>query len=119
MTTQSLGTIDVAPRAIITITRHSINQCEGVIGMASKRLTHSFAKLVKQNPHPGIDVAIKPDGIAITVYVIIESSLRIRTVVERIQNTIKSHIEKALGLSVEEVNVMVQGLREKAASSEQ
>jgi len=115
MTAQSLGTIDVAPRAIVTIVTHQVNQCSGVVGMASKRLTNSFAKLVSRNPHPGIDVDIEPDGIAITVYVIIEYGTRIRTVAESIQSTVKHHVEKAIGLPVKEVNVMVQGLRKEGS----
>lgn len=110
MTTQSLGTIDVAPRAILTMVSYSVNQCDGVVGMASKRLTNSFAKLVARNPHPGIDVSVEADGIAITIYVIIEYGKRIRTVAESIQSSVKHHVEKAIGLPVKEVNVMVQGL---------
>ncbi len=115
MTTQSLGTIDVAPRAIISIVSHHVNQCYGVVGMASKRLTNSFAKLVARNPHPGIDVLVEADGITITVYVIIEYGTRIRTVAESIQSTVKYHVEKAIGLPVKEVNVMVQGLRKESS----
>lgn len=117
MTQQSLGTIDVAPRAIITIVTHHVNQCEGVVGMASKRLSNSLAKLVARNPHPGIDVLIEPDGIAITVYVILEYGKRIHDVAENIQGTVKHHVERAIGLPVKEVNVMVQGLRRETVNS--
>jgi uncharacterized alkaline shock family protein YloU len=115
MTTQSLGTIDVAPRAIVTIVSHNVNQCDGVVGMASKRLVNGFAKLINRNPHPGIDVTIEMDGISITVYVIVEYGMRIRTVAETIQSSVKHHVEKAIGLPVKEVNVMVQGLRKEGS----
>ena len=45
------------------------------------------------------------------VYVIVEYGVRIRVVAESIQNTVKFHVEKALGLPVHAVNVYVQGLR--------
>jgi uncharacterized alkaline shock family protein YloU len=37
--------------------------------------------------------------------------VRLRVVAESIQNTVKFHVEKALGLPVHAVNVYVQGLR--------
>lgn len=108
---KSLGTIDVAPRAIVTIVSHSVNQCYGVVGMASKKLVNGFAKLLSRDPHPGIDVHLEEDGITIDVYVIVDYGTRIRAVAESIQNTVKFHVEKAIGQPVKAVNVYVQGLR--------
>ena len=51
------------------------------------------------------------DRIVIDVYVIVQYGVRIRVVAESIQNTVKFHVEKALGLPVHAVNVYVQGLR--------
>jgi uncharacterized alkaline shock family protein YloU len=113
MSTQnkSLGTIDVAPRAVVTIVSHAVNQCYGVVGMASKRLVNGFANLLSRNPHPGIDVQVDADGITIAVYVIVEYGTRIRAVAETVQNTIKFHVEKAIGLPVKAVHVYIQGVR--------
>lgn len=115
--TESLGTIDVAPRAIVTIVSHSVNQCSGVVGMASKRILNSFTKLISRNPHPGIDVTIEPDGIAVDVYIIVAYGSRIRAVAGEIQDSVKQHVERAIGLPVKEVNVMVQGLRRGESQS--
>jgi uncharacterized alkaline shock family protein YloU len=41
----------------------------------------------------------------------VEYGVRIRAVAESIQHTVKFHVEKALGMTVSEVNVFVQGLR--------
>jgi uncharacterized alkaline shock family protein YloU len=40
-----------------------------------------------------------------------EYGTRIRVVAESIQNTVKFHVEKSLGMPVKAVNVYVQGLR--------
>lgn len=108
---KSLGAIDVAPRAVVTIVSHAVNQCYGVVGMASKNLVNGFAKLLSRDPYPGIDVHVEAAGITITVYVIVEYGTRIRAVAESIQNTIKFHVEKAIGMPVKAVHVHVQGLR--------
>lgn len=107
----SLGSIDVSPKAIVTIVTHSVNQCYGVVGMASKKLVNGIARLLSRDPHPGIDVKVDEDGIAIDVYVIIEYGTRVKAVAESIQNTVKFHVEHAIGMPVKSVNVFVQGLR--------
>lgn len=114
--TASLGAIDVAPAAIVTIVSHAINQCYGVVGMANKRLVNGIAKLLsRRNPHPGIDVQVDVDGFVIDVYVIVEYGTPIKTVAESVQNTVKYHVEKAITtLPVKAVNVHVQGVRQDA-----
>ena len=108
---ESLGQIDISPTAISTIANQAINQCYGVVGMASKNIVDGIARLLIRDGRRGIDVRMEDDEIAIDVYVIVEYGVRIRTVAESIQNTVKYHVENVLGLPVAEVNVFVQGLR--------
>jgi uncharacterized alkaline shock family protein YloU len=72
--------------------------------------------MASRNSYHGITVAawkskVDGDKIVIDVYVIVQYGVRIRVVAESIQNTVKFHVEKALGLPVHAVNVYVQGLR--------
>lgn len=108
---ESLGQIDISSAAIATIANQAINQCYGVVGMASKNLVDGIARLLARDGRRGIDVHMVNDEIIIDVYVIVEYGVRIRTVAESIQNTVKYHVENVLGLTVGEVNVFVQGLR--------
>ena len=108
---ESLGQIDISPTAIATIANQAINQCYGVVGMASKNIVDGIARLLTRDGRRGIDIRMEDDEIAIDVYVIVEYGVRIRTVAESIQNTVKYHVENVLGLPVGEVNVFVQGLR--------
>jgi uncharacterized alkaline shock family protein YloU len=108
---ESLGTIDISVATIATITNQAINQCYGVVGMANKNLADGIASLLTRDSRRGIDVSLVDDKIIIDVYVIVEYGVRIRAVAESIQNTVKFHVEKTLGLPVEAVNVYVQGLR--------
>jgi uncharacterized alkaline shock family protein YloU len=50
-------------------------------------------------------------NIDIDVYIIIEYGTRITSVAESVANTVKFHVEKALGMPVHEINVHVAGLR--------
>lgn len=108
---ESLGQIDISPTAIATIANQAINQCYGVVGMASKNIVDGIARLLTRDGRRGIDVHMVDDEIIIDVYVIVEYGVRIRTVAESIQNTVKYHVENVLGMPVGEVNVFIQGLR--------
>ena len=108
---ESWGQIDISPATIATIATRSVHQCYGVVGMASKSLVDGIAHLLTRESHRGIDVSYEDGEIVIDVYVIIEYGTRIRVVAQSIQNTVKFHVERALGTPVKAVNVYVQGLR--------
>lgn len=107
----TLGVIDISTTAVTTIASQAINQCYGVVGMANKNLANGIANLLSRDSKRGIDVAIEEGVITIDVYVIVEYGVRIRAVAESIQHTVKFHVEKALNMPVNAVNVYVQGLR--------
>jgi uncharacterized alkaline shock family protein YloU len=108
---ESKGKIDISSATIATITNQAVHQCYGVVGMSSKNLVNGIAQLLTRDNRRGVDIKVKGDQIIIDVYVIVEYGVRIRVVAESIQNTVKFHVEKALGLPVHAVNVYVQGLR--------
>jgi uncharacterized alkaline shock family protein YloU len=45
------------------------------------------------------------------VYIIVEYGINIKSVADSVANTVRFHVEKALGLPIREVDVHVQGLR--------
>lgn len=108
---EPLGQIDISPATVATIATRSVHQCYGVVGMASKNLVDGIAHVLTRDARRGIEVSFDDDGIVIDVYVIVEYGTRIRIVAQSIQNTVKFHVEKALGAPVTAVNVYVQGLR--------
>jgi uncharacterized alkaline shock family protein YloU len=107
----SKGRIDISSATIATITNQAVNQCYGVVGMASKNLVNGIAQLLSRDNRRGVEIRVEGDRIEIDVYVIVEYGVRIRAVAESIQHTVKFHVEKTLGLPVHAVNVYVQGLR--------
>lgn len=107
----TLGVIDISTTAVTTIASQAINQCYGVVGMANKNLANGIANLLSRDSKRGIEVVIEDSAITIDVYVIVEYGVNIRAVAESIQHTVKFHVEKALNMPVNEVNIYVQGLR--------
>lgn len=108
---ETLGTIDISSSTIATIATRSVHQCYGVVGMSSKNLVDGIAQVLTRDAHRGIDVHFEDEAVIIDVYVIVAYGTRILTVAQSIQNTVKFHVEKALGMPVKAVNVFVQGLR--------
>jgi len=66
--------------------------------------------LVKDPTH-GVEVRYDGAQINIDIYIIVEYGTRIKSVASSVSNTVRYHVEKALGLPVNEVNVHVRGLR--------
>lgn len=104
------GAIAISPTAIASIVHNAVNQCYGVVGMASRGMVNGIAQLLLRDPHKGIDVRLSDESLEIDIYVIVENGIRIRAVAESVQNTVKFNVEKMMNRPVDAVNVYVQGL---------
>ncbi len=109
--TNPLGSIIVSPRAIATIAYQAARQSYGVVGLVNKNLVNGIAQALVKDPAHGVSVHYNGEEIHIDVYVIIEYGTRITSVANSVSNTVRYHVEKALGLPVTQVNVHVRGLR--------
>ncbi len=109
--TTSLGGIHVSPNAVATIAYYATLQSYGVVGLAPKNLTDGIVSTITREPSRGVSVMYKGDDIDIDIHIIIEYGTRINSVAQSVANTVRFHVEKALGLQVNSVNVHVAGLR--------
>lgn len=109
--TTSLGGIHVSPNAIATIAYHSILESYGVVGLAPMNLADGIVKSITREPSRGVAVRYNGEDIDIEIHIIVEYGTRINSVAESVANTVRYHVEKALGLKVNTVNVHVAGLR--------
>jgi uncharacterized alkaline shock family protein YloU len=107
----TLGGIHVSPNAVATIAYHATLESYGVVGLAARNLADGFVKTITRDPSRGITVRYSGEEIDIDIQVIVEYGTRISIVAESVANTVRFHVEKALGLKVNSVNVHVAGLR--------
>ena len=105
------GNIQIAPRAIATIAYQAAVESYGVVGLASKNMFDGLTNFIVKDPTHGIEVRYENESILIDLYVIVEYGTNIKTVADSVASTVRFHVEKALGLPIQEVNVHVQGLR--------
>ena len=109
--TTSLGGIHISPGAIATIAYHATLQSYGVVGLAPKNLADGIVKSITRDPARGVSVHYNGEDIDIEIHVIVEYGTRINSVAESVANTVRFHVEKALGLRVNKIDVHVAGLR--------
>ncbi len=106
-----LGKIEVSPVAIATVASHAALQAYGVVGMAPRNVFNGLTNILTRDPRQGVDVAQRAAGLVINLYVIVEFGTRVSTVANSLANSVRFNVESTFGLTVDEVNVHVQGLR--------
>lgn len=109
--TTSLGGIHISPNAVATIAYHATLESYGVVGLAPKSVADGIVSTITREPSRGISVRYKGEDIDIDINIIVEYGTRIATVAESVASTVRFHVEKALGLKVNSVNVHIAGLR--------
>ncbi len=105
------GSIHISPAAVATIAYRATLESYGVVGLAPRNLAEGLAQSITREPARGIFVHYNGDSIEIDVHVVVEYGTRITSVANSVANTVRFHVEKALGVKVDAVNVHVAGLR--------
>ena len=109
--TTTLGGIHVSPQAVATIAHRAVLESYGVVGLAPMNLADGIVKSITREPSKGVLVQYNGEDIDIEVHIIVEFGTRINSVADSVKNTVRYHVEKALGLKVNSVSVHVAGLR--------
>ena len=109
--TTPIGSIHVSPQAIATIAYQSALESYGVVGLAAKNIIDGLTNVIVKDPTHGIEINYDGQRVNIDIYIIIEYGTRIKTVAHSVANTVRFHVERALGIPINEINIHVQGLR--------
>ncbi len=109
--TTVLGTIHISPAAVATIAHRATLETYGVVGLAPKNLAEGLAVTITREPAKGITVHYDGTELNIDVHIIVEYGMRLTSVAESVANSVRYHVEKALGMPVHAVNVHIRGLR--------
>lgn len=107
----TFGSILISPNAVATIAYRATLESYGVVGLAPRNFAEGLAHSIAHEPTRGISVRFDGEIIDIDIHVIIEYGTRIISVANSVANTVRFHVERALGLKVNSVNVHVAELR--------
>lgn len=105
------GSIHIAPAAVATIAYYATLESYGVVGLAPRNLVEGLAHSITHEPSRGVTVNYDGEILDIEVHIIVEYGTRVTSVANSVANTVRFHVERALGLKVNSVNVHVAGLR--------
>lgn len=109
------GRVEIADNAIAHTIQEAVLSCYGVVDLGPRSLGSAISRRLRISSGPqGIDV-INTDGrLRIEVSIVVEYGTPIFTVAQNVMQTVKFQVENLLGMSVDRVNVNVDGLRVSA-----
>ncbi|MER1984718.1 MAG: Asp23/Gls24 family envelope stress response protein [Solibacillus sp.] len=107
------GHIDISNDVIAQIAGGAAIECYGIVGMASKHQVRDGLTdiLRKENFAKGVLVRQEGDDLHIDMYIIVSYGTKISEIAYQVQSKVKYTVNKTLGMSVQSVNIFVQGVR--------
>ncbi|MFC3882616.1 Asp23/Gls24 family envelope stress response protein [Bacillus songklensis] len=107
------GQIDISTDVIATIAGGAAIDCYGIVGMASKKqIKDGITEILRrENFTRGIIVRQENDEIHIDMYIIVSYGTKISEIAHNVQSKVKYTLEQTVGLTVDSVNIYVQGVR--------
>jgi uncharacterized alkaline shock family protein YloU len=108
-----LGQIDISNEVIATIAGGAATDCYGIVGMASKnQIKDGLTDILRrENFTKGVIVRQQNEEVHIDMYIIVSYGTKISEVAHNVQSKVKYTLDKSVGLSVDSVNIFVQGVR--------
>lgn len=103
-------TVKIADDVVSVIASMAANEVDGVGGMTGSLAGDLVEKLGKKNLSKGIKVDVTDTSVAISLSLLIEYGYKLPEVAKNVQKAVKNAVEAMTGLSVSEVNIMVQGI---------
>ncbi len=106
------GTITISDPVIAAIASSTAMQSYGIVGLASHDLKEGLIELLKhENLGKGVKVITQGNMITIIVNIVVEYDVRLSVVTQNIIESVRFNVERATGLTVKEVIVLVQDIR--------
>ncbi|MDF2606795.1 MAG: hypothetical protein K0S34_990 [Bacillales bacterium] len=114
----SLGKIEIAPEVMEVIAGIATTEVDGVAGMRGNFAAGVVEILGRKNHGKGVKVIdVNNDKIKIDIYVKVKYGFSLPSVAEQIQNNVRQAIHTMTGVSVEEVNVHIEGIQFEQAKA--
>ena len=108
-----LGIITINPEVIAKYAGSVAVECFGIVGMAAVSVKDGMARLLKRESLThGIQLEISDDNkITLDFHVIVSYGVNILSVSDNLMNNVKYKVEEFTGMTVEKINIYVEGVR--------
>ncbi|WP_243289915.1 Asp23/Gls24 family envelope stress response protein [Bacillus sp. FJAT-47783] len=109
----NLGQIDISNDVIAQVAGGAAVDCYGIVGMASKnQLKDGLSDILRrENFSRGVVVRQENDEMHIDMYIIVSYGTKISEIATNVQTKVKYTLHNMLGISVESINIYIQGVR--------
>lgn len=109
----NLGIITVNPDVIAKYAGSVAVECFGIVGMAAVNVKDGLVRLLKKDSLThGIRVDVSEDNrVSLDFHVIVSYGVSIPSVSENLLSNVKYKVEEFSGMSVETINIFVEGVR--------
>lgn len=108
---ESVGNIRISADVVSTIAGIATTELEGVAGMYSSFAGGIAEKLgAKKNPSKGVKIDMTEETVSIDLYIVVDYGVRIPELSWEIQENVKNNVETMTGLTVEKVNIHIEGV---------
>ena len=107
-----LGQIMIDEEVIAKYAGINALECFGIVGMASVNMKDGLVKLLKRdNICKGVHVKMNDNKIQIDFHIIVVYGVSIATATENLIQSVKYRVETFTNMTVEKINVFVEGVR--------
>ncbi|MGI6030443.1 MAG: Asp23/Gls24 family envelope stress response protein [Eubacteriales bacterium] len=104
------GAVKIATEVIATITGTAANEVEGVVGITGG-ISNGIDKLLgKRSYSKGIKISVADQSVVIDLDITVHYGCNIPAVATAVQEKVKESVETMTGLTVEMVNVHIEGV---------
>lgn len=108
---EMVGNVKISDDVVATIAGVATTGCSGVFGMAGTFAGDIAEKLgAKKNPNKGVKVEMTETSASVDLYIIVKYGVRIPELAWEIQEEVKNSIESMTGLTVDKVNIHIEGV---------
>lgn len=106
------GHVEIAETAIVSVIHEAVLSCYGVVDLGPRSSQSALRRRLRRyDPARGITIETRADHVTIDLSIVVEYGTPIFTVAQNVMQTVKFQVERLLDMSVDRVNVNVDGLR--------
>jgi len=106
------GSVSLSDDALAQLVGHTVLECYGIVGMASRSLVKGVARLLgRESLTQGVDVRREGDRLRIRLYLVLEYGLNLAEVAAAVRTRVAYQVERLTRLAVADVEIHIQGVR--------
>ena len=108
-----LGKVSISSDVVAQYAGSTAVECFGIVGMAAVNMKDGLVRLLKKDSLThGIQVTISDNNeITLNFHVIVAYGVNILSVSDNLMSNVKYKVEEFTGMTVEKINIFVEGVR--------